>query len=302
MQASNEKFLSDIRSDNADVRFAAWRSAGELDPQVIPALGKLAASENPGVAKAAREALSTIVHSVGRQTGASRRAAVVKGLLELTGGEYPPPVRGSAFRLLSLVAGEDSVPAISKSIQQADLREEVVFCLERIPGAAALRVLQASYREAGDDFKPRILAALGHRRSEEAVGLCLEAMRSSNKEIAVAAVKAFGRIGKKPGGTLRFPDSSGLSDWQKIDHMDSVLRYADAQVKQGNHAEAMKYYRVALDRPEEHWQCAAIIGISRMGTAEAASTIFPKLSSSNRVVRITASNAWKGIASSAAKA
>src|SRR5439155_20429110 len=40
---ASEKFLADIRSDNADIPYAAWSRAGEIDPEVIPELGKLLA-------------------------------------------------------------------------------------------------------------------------------------------------------------------------------------------------------------------------------------------------------------------
>jgi len=299
MPQNEQKFLSDLESDDAGARFAAWRGAGEMTAEVIPQLGKLAASEKHGVAKAAREALHTLVHAVGRESG-GRRVEVVRRLLELAGKAHALPVRILAFRLLSLVAGEESAPSIARWIADAGLREEAVFCLERIPGPASVKALAAAYKEAAEDFKPRILAALGHRRAEEALGLVLEAMRSSNKEIAMAGIKAFGRIGKKPAAAPRYPALSGLSDWQQMEHMDSLLRYADAQVKQGNHAEALSVFKTALDRPEQHWQCAAIIGIARMGTAEAAAAIFPKLNSSHRTVRITAANVWKGMAKDAA--
>ena len=42
------KFLNDIQSNDADVRFNAWRAAGEVDPVVISDLGKLAGSSTPG--------------------------------------------------------------------------------------------------------------------------------------------------------------------------------------------------------------------------------------------------------------
>ncbi len=300
MPQNEQQFLSDLQSDNADVRFAAWRRAGDVNPSVIPELGKLAASGQPGVAKAAHEALNTMVHAVGREDSA-RRAEVVAALLDLTGGSSPIPVRTQAFRLLSLVAGDDAVVRIAKSVQEPTVREEAVFCLERLPGSAATKALMAAYRESKDDFKPRLLEALGHRRAEEAAGLCVEAIRSPKKEIAVAGIRAFGRIGKKPPEPVRFPEPPGFSDWQKIDRMDSILRYADAQVKQGSHAEAMKLYKIALERPEEHWQCAAMIGIAKMGTPDAAAAIFPKLSSSNRTVRLTAENVWKGMAVEARK-
>ncbi len=294
--ADDQKFLADIQSDNADVRFTAWRQAGEVSPAVIPQLGKQAASDNPGMAKAAREALTTMAHFVGKNPAAANRAAVVKGLLGLAGPGSAASVRVHAVRLLSNIAGEDSAPAIAKWIQTPELAEEVAFCLERIPGSAPNKALIAAYKDAKDEFKPRILAALGHRRAAEAVGLSVEAMRSPNLEIAVAGVKAFGRIGRKPASAPRYPDTKAMSEWQRIDQMDSLLRYADAQAKEGSVAEAIGVYRTALARSEEHWQCAAVIGLAKIGTAEAAAAILPKLKSENPKVRITAENAWKGMA------
>jgi HEAT repeat protein len=199
--------------------------------------------------------------------------------------------------MLSNIAPEDSAPAIAAWIQTPAVFEEVAFCLERIRGNASVKALLAAYEGAKDEFKPRILAALGHRRAPEAVPLCLEAMRSTNKEIAVAAVKAYGRIGRKPASAPRLPDEKTLSDWQRIEQIDSLLRYADGQAREGNAAGAIGVYKSALGRPEEHWQCAAVIGLAKMGTAEAAALILPKLKSDNPKVRITAENAWRGMAS-----
>ncbi|MBM3747241.1 MAG: hypothetical protein FJW34_15745 [Acidobacteria bacterium] len=296
----DQKFLADLQDSNADVRFAAWRQAGQASPAVIPQLGKLAASSQPGSAKAAREALATMTHAVGKDPSAPIRAAVVKGLLDLSGDGYALPVRVHALRLLSGIAGPDAVPALVKWIQQPDLREEVVFCLERIPGPAAAKALLAAYRDAPDIFKPRLLAALGHLRVAEAVGLCTEAMRSANAEIAVAAVKAFGRIGAKPATPPALPDPKTLSAWQQIERLDGILRYAEARAKEGDAAEALRVYRQALERPEEHWQCAAVIGLARLGSAEAAAVLLTRLNSPNSTVRITARNAWKSMAASKA--
>jgi hypothetical protein len=297
--ADDRKFLADIQSESADTRFAAWRQAGDASPAVIPQLGKLAANQ-AGVGKAAREALTTMVHAVGRDPASANRAGVVKGLVEISGPGYALPVRVHALRLLSDVAGEDAVPAIAnwigKGIGSAELREEVAYCLERIPGDASNKALMAAYKDAPDDFKPRILAALGHRRAQGAVSLCLEAMRSPNKDIAVMGVRAFGRIGKKPATAPRYPDMTALSDTQVTDVIDGMLRYADAQVKEGNMAEAMAIYKSALERPQEHWQCAALIGLARIGSADAAAAMLPKLKSNNRKVRITAENAWRSMA------
>jgi hypothetical protein len=294
--ADEQKFLNDLASDNADVRFAAWRSAGEMSAATVPQLGKLSASENPGVAKAAREALTTMVHSVGKDPANPNRAAVVKGLIEIGAPSQPLQVRVHALRLLSNIAGEDAVPAIAKWLGEAAVREEAIYAVERIPGAASNKALIAAYSEAPDDFKPRVLAALGHRRVPEAAGLCAEAMRSANKDLALAGVRAYGRIGRKGTTAVRFPETKGLSPWQAIDTTDAMLRYADAQAKDGAAPEAMRVYKSVLDRPEEHWQCAAIIGLAKLGNGDAALAILPKLKSENAKVRITAENAWKSMA------
>jgi HEAT repeat protein len=237
-----------------------------------------------------------MVHSVGKDPASANRSGVVKGLVEVAGPPYSLPVRVHALRLLSDIGDEGSVPAIAKWIGVAEMREEVVYCLERIPGEASNRAFLAAYKDAAEDFKPRILAALGHRRASGAVSLCVEAMSSSNKDIAVMGARAFGRIGKKPSAPPRYPDTGTLPGTQAVDVLDAMLRYADAQVKEGNPAEALPIYKSMLDRPQEHWQCAAVIGLARIGSADAAVAIFPKLKSPSRRVRITAENAWKSMA------
>lgn len=289
-----QTFLAGIQDADADKRFAAWRAASDVPPSVIPQLGKLAGSPNPGVAKAAREALTTMTHGVGKDPRAANRAAVVRGLIELTGAAYSLPVRVHAFRLLSNIAGEDSVAAIAREIHNPDLREEVVYCLERIPGEAPLRALQSAFQDAAAEFKPRILAALGHRRAAAAADLCAGAMKSPSKDLAIAAAKAFARIGSP--APAEFPPEEGLSEWQKIERLDSLLRWADAQVAAGNAAGAMPVYRSALERKEEHWQCAALIGLAKIRSADAAAIILSRLDSPLRNVRITARQAWKSMA------
>jgi HEAT repeat protein len=292
-----QKFLAGIESSNPDERFAAWRAGGAVSPSVIPQLGKLAASDKPGIAKAALEALTTMTHSVGKDAKSANRAEVIQGLLALSSVAYALRVRTHAFRLLSNIAVEDSVPAIAKEIQNSGLREEVVYCLERIPGDAAIQALTNAYKSASDDFKPRILAALGHRRASSATQLCIEAMGSANKEIAIAGAKAIARIGPSSGAEPAFPVEAGLSEWQKTERIDSILRYADAQANAGNAAGAIGAYRAILNLPQEHFQCAAIIGMGKLATPEAAALIMPKLKSPIRKVRITALNTWRRIAS-----
>lgn len=312
---AEDKFLEGLRSEDEDANYEAWSSAGDMDPSVIPAVSKLLAAKQMNVRKAAEESLKNIVHSVGktidpRSLGANtgrpddpgrmdRRQQVVMHLRSVVDGNGQQIEKVTALRHLSLIATADDVDAVAAHIDDPKLREEAAFCLERIPGKTAEEALLAALPMAGDDFKPRILAALGHRRADEAVGACVKLMGSEDPEIAIAAMKAWGRIGTSTGTELRFPDRDSLSEWQAIEFDDSMLRYADAQVAKGNPGEAASIYLEALAREEGHLQCAAIIGLANIGTAEAASAIFPKLGSGDSTVRITARQAWARLAGSA---
>jgi len=296
--ADQAKFLADIQNADKDVRFAAWRSAGEQDAAVLPELARVAGDAQPGVRKAALEAMSTLTHSVGKSAGATA-AEVSKQLMAVaSSAKFVNPVRTHALRLLSLIGGDEAVAPASKLLADADLREEAIFCLERIPGDASAQAITAAYATAPAEFKGRVLAALGHRRIESGVPHTVAAMRSADKELSLSGLRAYGRIGKKPATPVTLPAMTGLSGWQTIEYQDSRLRYADAQAAAGNTAEAMAVYKLTLARPEEHLQCAALIGIGKIGTPEAAATIHPLLKSPSRKVRITAGQVWIRMAAS----
>jgi hypothetical protein len=116
-------------------------------------------------------------------------------------------------------------------------------------------------------------------------------------DIALAGMKATARIGKRPAVELKPPNYDSLSGWQKVECCaDSVLRFADEQLRRGAIDHALKLYRDFLNRPEEHLRCATIIGLSKTNTPEAASLIFTRLRSDNNNVRITAMKAWAAMA------
>ena len=140
---AEDKFLAGIRSDDEDVNFAAWSTADEVDPSVIPALSALLTSKKPNVRKAAEEALKNIVHSVGktidpRSLGANvgrpddpgrmdLRQQVVMHLLSLLDGKRPKIEKTTALRHLSLIATTDDVGKIAGLVHDPQLREEVAF-------------------------------------------------------------------------------------------------------------------------------------------------------------------------------
>ncbi|MGC9326847.1 MAG: HEAT repeat domain-containing protein, partial [Candidatus Hinthialibacter sp.] len=288
-QAGQEQFLADIQSGDPQKQLAAWRIADQQDPSVIPALGKLLVSDNMAVQKAASESLMKIIHSAGKEKVSAARKAVVQNLLSLL-NEDSIVIQTFALRALSLMANGDSIPYIAPYVSREDLREEAVFCLERIPDPEADKALIEALEKAPEDFKPRIIAALGHRETEEAAPVIAKYMQSSNLDLAMAAVKAIARIGVMPETDP--PKFSNLNSRQKKIVVDSVLRFCDKQIQKGNLELPRKMLLGLLNNEneeiEEHYFCAGIISASKMDSPEVAAAIVKQLNRPLYIVRDTA--------------
>lgn len=295
---SQDEFLARVQNPSNDVKFAAWKVADQQDPSVIGPLSKLLLSEDPAVAKAAEESLNKIVHSVGKDKNDPKRKAVSQQLQKML-DEGPDSLKVYALRAFSLVGDDEVVPVITPWLEKQEMREEAVYALERMPGSVSAKALLDALAPAPRDFKPRVIAALGHRKIEEAVAPLAAIMGGSDTDLAIDAMKALARIGKKvPEGT-DVPEFDSLTPRQKAAFLDSTLRYADAQVKNGNGGEAAFLYNYffTMDEPEqaeEHFHCAAIVGMSKIDSPDVVEKIASRLTyEPSYIVRKTAANCLK---------
>ncbi len=290
-----EDFLENILSDREMDKLTAWNYAQEQPPEVIADLAEIMTGKNPSAAKAAFESLKLVVHSVGKEKGGERREQVTQQLIHLI--DHPArEIQYTALRLLSLVADGRHVGTILEKVrEQEGLWEEAVYCIERIPGPEATDALLHGLEAAPDSFKPRIMAALGHRRDEKAVNKLIPYMGSTNPELSINAMKALARIGKEVEDT-DLPDFESCSAWNRIEYVDSFLRYADAQREQGKSDNAYGIYALLLDNPEEipeHYQTAAVIGLRKIDSTEARRLIKKQLENRHFIVRDMAEKVLK---------
>ncbi len=289
VEEKERKFLGDIMSHDPGVRYQAWIRAGEMSSEIVPQLGHLLNADDPGIAKAADEALRVHVHRSTAEWDSEKRKSVMRALLGLVQGKFSRKTRVTALRHLSLVGDGEAVPSIAPLLSDESLREEAVYCLERISGVESTLALMDAVKGAPDEFKPRIIAALGHRRDKPAADLLASMMGSPDTAVAIAAIKALARIGTKVEGEFELPEFSQLSKRDKAAYVDSWLRYLDAQVEKGETAAAEKIYTYLLNNAEEeHYQCAAIVSLGKIQTPGAVSAIIPKLQSELNTVRTVA--------------
>ena len=162
--ASVDSLLENIKSNNPDVRTAAWLSAGEVGAPALKPLAQVVARAELEVGRAALRAMWKIVRHVGNPAiPGELKVQVVNGLLSLLSGDESNAIRREVLWMLSEVAGDESVEQISSLLKNPDLREDARMVLDRIPGAKSLSALKTALNQTADDFKHNIAQSLRHR-------------------------------------------------------------------------------------------------------------------------------------------
>jgi len=288
-----KEFIGKIQDGNADVRYAAWRSAGQVGAPAVAPLGELVASQNRGVAKAASEALKTIAHHASRPGATAERKAVSAELVKLLGAEKPLVTRVKALELLAFTADDEFVPPIARLLNDEKLREDARRALERIPGRASVQALMEALSKASEEFRPFIIHSLGQKNAVEALDALVGCAESSSRAIAVAAYKAISRIEGIP--TRRPQPAVGqeeLSKRERGDVADAFLRFADRRAAEGDSEMAVGIYRAIVARAQdEHFKCAGLIGLGKVGSAAEVGALVSCLTDESLVVRRVAEEA-----------
>ena len=284
-QKSLEQFMQEIQNDNADVRYTAWSHAGEMDVDVIAPLAALVVAENPGVARAASEALTTLAHASAASGMDEKRKRVCAELLRFISPSSPAKTRTQAFRLLAFVAEADAVPALAPWLHTPDVREEAVYALERIPGPAAARALLDALHNAAEEFRPRLLAALKDRRKDGVALDLYEMYQQPDFPYTMPAMKTLARIGAPAEDDVYLPDLSQLDEHDQRTWFTSVLEYADRLRINDIAPAAARLYKMVLERASEpHFHCAAVIGLGQLPSTQALDPILNALGNDDRIV------------------
>ena len=156
-------FLAKIQDKDPSVRCQAWRSAGPMGARVVIPLGELMASSDPGIAKAAREALKVVAHHSARPGAEAERKAVSQALCKLLSKQYPARTRADAAHLLGLVGKAEAVGPLAACLSDPAIREDARMALERIPGSASQKALAQAMAKADPQLKKALQQSIQHR-------------------------------------------------------------------------------------------------------------------------------------------
>ena len=182
-----DALLERIKSDDADVRTAAWLAAGgvgapavkplatimvetDADVKRLQGQGKKKELAQPlEVGRAAKRAIWRIVRTAGAPGEDDAKGAVVAELIDLLGNDQPALVRREVLWMLSEIGGDEAIEAIREIpgiLENKAIREDARCCVERIPSQAAVQALADGLEAAPDDFKLAMAQSLRARGVE----------------------------------------------------------------------------------------------------------------------------------------
>ncbi|MCX6997778.1 MAG: HEAT repeat domain-containing protein [Kiritimatiellaeota bacterium] len=204
-------------------------------------------------------------HHLLQQTPVEQHGAIEDALLKVVAAaDATPDGKALACRMLQQVATEKSIPAVAALLPDEVLSHYARLVLQRLGNPRADAALRAALDKAPDKVKLGIIGSLGERRDVQAVPPLTKLARQPDPAIAAAAIVALGKIGGAEAarslGELQAGDSLSSARWEALIRCAASLPAA----------EAAALYEKALARGQRTHQLAALGGLLRVNTDQAA--------------------------------
>jgi hypothetical protein len=163
-----DSLITKIKDKNDKVRSEGWLNAPKVGSQAIKPLAAVTTSGDSDleVARAAKRALWQIVHEFGRIEDKEHRKAILVEFQALLASEWPDAFRREVLWMLSEIADDSCIEAITSVLKTKRLLDDVRCALERIPGEASLAALKAALETVSNGYKNNIAHALRVRGME----------------------------------------------------------------------------------------------------------------------------------------
>lgn len=256
--------IADESPEAPDVRARAVADAGPLGAGAIGTLGQRLDADPP-IGPAACKALTRIVHHAARPGADAERAAVAAELAKLVATELSDTARREVIHLLSLVAGDNEVPALAALLEDKAVAQDACLALERIPGDASAQPLIGAIALSTPTLRLQLMSALASRRIFSAIPALKAEARGTDPEMAWAALDALARLGVPPLEVVA--PSPAFTKEQRLAYGDAFIAAGHANEELGRNDVAERIYAyVASSSPPDHRLCAALTGLARVGS------------------------------------
>ena len=237
-----------------------------------------------------RETLIAVEKLIRQSQGdAEQRKYVEKGLAELLESDVTTECKEFICGQLWFIGTEDSVPAIAKLLTDEKTVDMACYAIGQNPSAAAGKALRDALAAGSPTVQVRIINLLGDRKDAQSVEALGRFVLGGEKESAVAAVAALGKIGGlRAREVLVQTRGSGREDL-RLAATDAYLQCAEDLTADSNDAEALAIYKELAGKDEAAFvRSAAVQGLADVGGGEAVRLVVAALRDANRMVRTTA--------------
>jgi HEAT repeat protein len=205
---------------------------------------------------------------VGRISGSAQTRGAVEGLLlKFLQSNATPAGKEAAFRQLSLVGSERSIPVLEPLLTQIDTAEMARYALAAIPGAAVDEALRKALQEAPSDrIRIGLINSLGRRRDSKSVPALAGLAASASAPVTASALAALASIGDRAAlealAAARKKTNSPLAS-------EAYVVCADRVAARGERALAARVYKEMI-APEQPAQVRAralrgLVGVDPKG-------------------------------------
>jgi HEAT repeat protein len=186
-------------------------------------------------------------------------------------------------RKLSIIGTEESVPTLAAMLTSPDTSDMARYALERIPGSAVDEALRKALNRTRGNARIGIINSLGQRGNPGVLGILTKLITYSDKEIAVAAISAIGKIGGSKAVMMLESARTRVKPELHIVWADAYLMCADKALAQGKTRVALQVYR-KLYVPAESVpvRIAALRGIIAITPQKGAAHVVDILRSEDR--------------------
>ena len=284
MTSAEPVLIAWLKDADAPTARAIYQSLAQCGTSLsIPVLGK--AAKNVGYEWEASDATAAYLRLLQKLVGEGRgkeAGAAAKALLKATDKSH---VRGAALEVIVAVAGKKALPLVAAALKNEDraYRVNALRLSESVADenwyATVAKTLQG---KADASVKADVLNWLGTNHVASQVEAVVAQMGASDEEVALAAIKAAGKIGGEAALESLVAQLGGVHS----DAAEKALLAFNGKVNAG----VLK----ALDA-EKKVQLPALRLASARSMEESADKVFELLSSQDAAVREAAYAALAGV-------
>lgn len=236
-----------------------------------------------------RDATLAQIRTVSQNISPGIVRRIEKRLLEVL--DKKPTLAGTDFicRELSVIGSAQSLPALSKLLEDPKTSEMARYALEYIPGEATDAVLLKTLPKMKGAPKIGIISSLGQRRTRTAVAPLRKLVLSQDAEIALAAAAALGQIGDEASVEALKKAAEKTTGELHFQLLDSYLACAEQFLAAGQPTRAHAMYQTVYESNEpESIRHAALRGMVRSAGENCGEIVIAALQDENPAVRAVA--------------